>query len=45
MVRPYRIAVVDVPGFVDVAPPSPLGIIYYRIAAEDQAGNVTGTRQ
>jgi hypothetical protein len=45
LVRPYRIGTVETPGFVDERPPADRAILFYRIAAEDHAGNVTGVRQ
>jgi hypothetical protein len=43
--RPYRIGIVEVPRFVErVASPEDVPIIFYRVVAMDQAGNVSGLR-
>ena len=43
-VRPFEIGFVETPEFVDVDPDPASEILYYKIAAEDAAGNVTGVR-
>ena len=43
--RLFEIGTTEFPLFIDADPPTDRAIVFYRIAAEDQAGNVPGLRR
>jgi hypothetical protein len=44
-VRPFEIGTTETPSFVDEGPLPDVRLVVYKIAAEDEAGNVTGVRR
>jgi len=42
--RPFLIGVTEIPEFVDTDPAAEVALLYYKVAAEDAGGNVTGVR-